>query len=572
MVIVIMKRIILTIVLLCATFPIFTQSISKEVALNTAVAYNDLFYKSGNNRNAFTIKELSLFNEAMMYLVSMDDGWILLSSEKATTPILASSPQGNFPTLAEMPCGMRWLMEYYEKSIKYAKDSLPTNVKDSLWDKIINKQYSIRSANDSVILWRMGSVRWNQSHNNNTEPTCDNSYNMFCPTWYTPKCDHTYVGCTAVAMAQVLWFWQWPYSAIIPDSINQSGEACSGRHIVKYDWSDMPGDVFSYTPLYQAEYVAELLRDCGYASKMKYGATSSGASFNDATNALKNTFHYKAVNHIYRNWYIGDWINRIKENINYGRPVIYAGYRDTDGAGHAFVIYGYRDNSFKINWGYSGEGNSEWYTLQTLNPINVGNGPFTNNQEALFEIEPDYPNCTEYAPSVSEFNQDFFQIYNRQVNISNKTIQFNKTGVVYAQDEIRLTGNVHIQQGANVHLAIKNMHCDNRGNYSNDNNNTNSEYTNRMMPTKHKYATQVSISPNPATDFVTISFTTSTNDKTFAIQIHDVYGNLICEKTQYPLVEGYNQIKINSSSYPSGLYIATIMIADETQTVKFLKQ
>lgn len=556
-----MKKIILLLISLQILLHSFAQSISKEIALQTAKNFYYKFYEENEKNQKFTIEELHLFGKAKMYLVNLNDGWILVSSERATTPILASSTKEAFPSLSEMPCGMKWLMEYYENSIRYAKDSISSEVQDSLWLVLNNETQHLRSINDSVVLGRMDSVHWGQSGNNSSKSSCTNFYNMFCPTWYTPKCGHTYVGCTAVAMAQVLWFWRWPHSAIIPDSINQSGDTCCGRNLIKYNWSSIPGDVYNYTPINQAENVAGLLRDCGYATKMEYGASGSGAGFNDAKKTLKNIFHYKEVHHWYKNWYIGNWINRIKENINEGRPVIYAGYRESDGEGHAFVLYGYKGDNFRINWGYRGEGNSGWYTLQTLNPNTINNGPFTAYQEALFDIEPDYPNCTQYTPTTNELNQSIFQIYDESILINNKTIQSNKTGVIYAQNEIRLTGNVNIQSGANVHLAIKDMNCYNTAFLLSDNNETTNRHNIKSIyinPNDNNQ-NQLLLSHNSDNKHLTIQ----SQQAIQSIRIYNITGQCVMQT---------RQTDIDTSNLPTGVYIITAnTTTGETMQSKFIQ-
>ena len=117
-----MKKIILLLISLQFLLHSFAQSISKEIALQTAKNFYYKFYEENEKNQKFTIEELHLFGKAKMYLVNLNDGWILVSSEKATTPILASSTKDTFPSVSEMPCGMKWLMEYYENSIRYAKD------------------------------------------------------------------------------------------------------------------------------------------------------------------------------------------------------------------------------------------------------------------------------------------------------------------------------------------------------------------------------------------------------------------------------------------------------------------
>jgi len=263
---------------MCRTFS-FGQSVSKERATRMALLYagtsncesapvSARSYNPNGQIDTTHTFVFSITNKAPLYVVQMDEGWVMVSSELATQPILASAPEGTFPDVEDMPDGMRWLFSYYEEALQYARDSLSTNNIDARWnatrsyfeDEFRAELNSRNYPSDS--LERMQVVAWGQGRNNNF--SCITTYNKFCPTWYDVSCGRTVVGCGAVALGQILWFWQWPNSAIIPNTIDTAGNTSDAKHLVRYDWTLMPTTMTSITPIEKVDAVAGLLRDCGY--------------------------------------------------------------------------------------------------------------------------------------------------------------------------------------------------------------------------------------------------------------------------------------------------------------------
>ena len=68
--------------------------------------------------------------------------------------------------------------------------------------------------------------------------------------------------------------------------------------------------------------------------------------------------------------------NIFKQELDLERPIVYRGYTSDWGAGHAFVIDGYDDNYFHLNWGWSGSYNGN-YLISDLSPggYTFNNGP-----------------------------------------------------------------------------------------------------------------------------------------------------------------------------------------------------
>ena len=78
------------------------------------------------------------------------------------------------------------------------------------------------------------------------------------------------------------------------------------------------------------------------------------------------------------------WRNMVIENLDMQQPLVYSGSGSV--GGHAWVCDGYDSPThFHFNWGWSGTSNGYFY----LSSLNSGNGDFTQNQGAVFNIVPD---------------------------------------------------------------------------------------------------------------------------------------------------------------------------------------
>lgn len=560
-----MKRIMIILGIFAYLPSLYAQSVSKERATQMAVLYactskcesTPISARSFDKQAAIDTSNtyvLSVTNKAPLYVVQMEDGWVLVSSELAVTPILASAPTGQFPVIEDMPDGMKWLFSYYENALQYARDSLPNNVINQDW--LSDSEYHSRYRT-AKILSRMGQIHWNQGANNSGG--CLNSYNKFCPTWYTPECGHTYVGCTAVAMGQVMQYWQWPHSAIVPSNMLDSLGNTSGKSLREYDWDKMPDNIYYSTPDDEADEIAGFLRDCGYASKMKYKANGSGASLSNARSALLNLFHYKNVSYNTPGGNITNWINSLKSEIDAERPIIYAGYEST-GEGHAFVLYGYdNNNKFIINWGWGGSYNNGYYALDSLVPNPQSS--FNYNQEALWGIEPKYPNCSSHNLLYTDIYPTPFDYYNGGIiTIKNKTIGNNKIGVIYSGESVSIQSACTISAGSNVRIAVRDMHCGSSGRGEEDVLQIIADQENITSIEHFSNISSFSVSPNPAQDFITISCV----NPIVKVTIFDFGGRMVLRGTE---------TQINVSSFPAGVYVVHVQTDDGNQyQAKFIKQ
>lgn len=225
--------------------------------------------------------------------------------------------------------------------------------------------------------------------------TCD-GYNYYvkettqvCACANISKCP---AGCVAVAMGQIMRYWQYPYKS------PYTGE--------NYDWSNMPDTLKAKSPRFEKERkaIARLLRDCGESAEMqycyapkRYGCQSFAWPLK-ACDGFINKFNYSssAERKLRSSSNTKSWKAMLIDNIKRGFPVLYASaslaVKDYAECGHAYVCDGYNENTdmFHFNWGYDGEANG-WYTLDNL-VIKLSKQPYNWNhlERMVINIYPSY--------------------------------------------------------------------------------------------------------------------------------------------------------------------------------------
>ena len=308
------------------------------------------------------------------------EGFIIVAGDDRAYPVLGYSDHGRISADA-MPDNLRYWLDSYAREMAWAQTH-GLMVKETTENAV---------APARQIVTPLLSTEWSQN-----EP-----YNLLCPQFDGQK---SLTGCVATAMAQVMYYHQWPQDAttIIPSYTSEM--AISGHGTYKttvgelpattFDWDDMR---YTYTEgsTTQADTaVARLMQYCGAAVKMQYSPTGSGAQNVDCITALNNYFGYAGtITELERDCcQPGTWDELIYHEISQARPVIISG--GANNGFHAFVCDGFDgDCMFHINWGWAGNGNG-YFRLQALNPTFQGAGQnsqyggFTTRQCALVGISP----------------------------------------------------------------------------------------------------------------------------------------------------------------------------------------
>lgn len=441
-----MKRIFLSSFVFLAMCLCASAQISEQEALNRAGEFlnahpqqmNDQQHSSGRRGIVTKTQRMSAkkLNDGL-YVVSSDDGgFVIVANSDNTEQVLGYSYDAPFDE-ESMPENVKTWMTNVGRLVKRANAEGPSKSP---------KQKATVTVKSTIS--PMTQTEWNQGSTSVAE---GNAYNRDCPTYNSRHC---LTGCVATAMAQVMYYHQWPKTATtaVPAyTSNNSIGTLDELPAVSFDWDNML-DVYEGSDLSEvnsdaSKAVGTLMRYCGQGAKMNYGTGGSSATSENALNALVSYFGYNPNAYVaYRSSYSNtDWENLIYNELTEKRPVLYSG--QSTGGGHAFVCDGYDgEGHYHINWGWGGLYNG-YFSLSVLNSeSNDGAGASSTEdgysfmQDALIGVQAE-----ETAATVTP---DGLTVSNMSDNGSSLTMQLhNKTsetiGTIYFSfGVINYEGNV----------------------------------------------------------------------------------------------------------------------------------
>ena len=114
---------------------LYSSIFAQQVSLETAQRVANIFLQNNApaamrsaSTSTSTVKPIGKIAQSpVMYAISQDSAWVLVSADERVTPILAYSDEnaGTFPKEEDMPEGMIALLEWYEYQIQYLRRQLP---------------------------------------------------------------------------------------------------------------------------------------------------------------------------------------------------------------------------------------------------------------------------------------------------------------------------------------------------------------------------------------------------------------------------------------------------------------
>lgn len=287
--------------------------------------------------------------EVGIYVFNATNGYVVVSADDNLPEILAYGNGEPFDA-AKAPADMKAMLEaYYHAATSQVFTRANVQTHDDIAPFITTK--------------------WNQ-----LEP-----YNALCPAKLGEGVCPT--GCVATAMAQVMYYYQYP---------------------ANYEWDKMK-TAYSKTDSGEAvDAVAQLMADCGSACFMDYSVDGSGTSDIYACEALRYDFGYsETTEYVKRECYTAEsWDALIYNEISAKRPVMYGALSASSGqgvSGHEFILDGYEVKNgigyYHVNWGWGGN-SDDYFLLSVLNPDyqytggNSGSSGYSFSQSAIVGIMP----------------------------------------------------------------------------------------------------------------------------------------------------------------------------------------
>lgn len=295
-----------------------------------------------------------------------------------------------------LPDGLKDLLKSYERQIA------------ALGDNYVANQTATRAAFTGEKLLK--TAEWNQMA----------PFNKYTPSNYV-------TGCVATAGAIVMKHHGYPAKGTGSHSYTWNGKTLTANFGHDYDWASMP---VKYDGTNDADFdgVARLMADLGVAVEMNYAKDGSGSYIGDLVTALQKYYGYSKLSHLMAIEDVGAeaWNGRLREEIDANRPVLYAA-SDPARGGHAFVIDGYKDESFSVNWGWGGYCDG-FYQIGALNPESAGKptgDKYNVDQSAVFGMEP-----SDGTEKISSLGFVKYGDYLQELNMNITDVKKGQKGVV----------------------------------------------------------------------------------------------------------------------------------------------
>lgn len=322
-------------------------------------------------------------------------GFVIIAGDDAVTPVLGYTSTGSFDA-ENLPDGLKDLLKSYERQIA------------ALGDSYVANQTATRAAFTGEKLLK--TAEWNQMA----------PFNKYTPNNYV-------TGCVATAGAIVMKHHGYPAKGTGSHSYTWKGKTLTANFEHDYDWVSMPA---KYDGTNDADFdgVARLMADLGVAVEMNYAKDGSGSYIGDLVTALQKYYGYSKLSHLMAIEDVGAeaWNSRLREEIDANRPVLYAASDPTRG-GHAFVIDGYKDENFSVNWGWGGYCDG-FYQIGALNPESAGKptgDKYNVDQSAVFGMEP-----SDGTEKISSLGFVKYGDYLQKLNMNITDVKKGQKGVV----------------------------------------------------------------------------------------------------------------------------------------------
>lgn len=378
-----MKRVWLLALTVIVSLTMMAGNVTPEKALQQATSFVQSRIQKGEGPRMAPGTQLHLnlasrVSGLYVFNVSNNGGFVIVSPDDCVQTILGYSDCGQFDP-DNIPCNMRAWLQGYADEIAWAQQQTAEGRLQTTGNRARAPQKTGRSD-----VAPMCQTHWAQG-----EP-----FNNKC-VFGGVKC---VTGCVATAMAQVLYYHQWPTETanMIPAyttySNNYSVDAIPAGSTINWNKINQEygvylpdGAVYGEIANYQddeADAVAELLLYCGASVSMDYGTGSSGAMSTEIPFALIHYLGYKNTAQLLNrdSYSSNDWDEIIYHEMISGRPVLYSGVT-IGNEGHEFVCDGYDadEGTYHINWGWQGVSNG-YFVLSALDPDEQGIGGSSSNQ------------------------------------------------------------------------------------------------------------------------------------------------------------------------------------------------
>ena len=360
-----------------------------------------------------------------------DGGFVIVSGDDRTTPILGYSDQGHV-SADDIQNSFKPMLESYKDELDRVA-MLP----DTEYDRPRHVQSPSYSPVSPLV-----TSHWTQ-----VDP-----YNSKCPVVGGKTSP---AGCLPVALAQVLYSFRDRMPAKLPVAIPSYYTNTNKVYVpgvdkgTAFNWSNMVDGLMSATST-QKNAVANFILYVGKSLFADYQPTKTNAGWSNVVKAITTYFNCSSdVHSINQSAYTPARFHEILVGeLMANRPIIMYG-ENYSGEAHAFIIDGFDGGDmFHVNWGW-GRGNG-YFLLSVMNPLQpndedaqiTSEKSFNKNIKAFIGIQPlqGYSEPAEDVTLVSTIN--YCSGSTVKVTYTNQTSKSRKytAGLGYVDDN----GRVHL--------------------------------------------------------------------------------------------------------------------------------
>ena len=299
--------IVFQLVILFFTTHAYAKEITPKAALDIAKRYIKIDHKA---LRAVPTRATRSYVSTPYYIYNdtHGNGFVIVSGNDAMGEVLAYSRNGSLDTTRLNP-EARFLLQHYQQVYDQLK----------LHPVAKTRALATRSAGDEVK--PLLKSHWGQSY----------PYN---------KQSGFVTGCVATAMAQIMYFHQWPKRGkgqntykLKYDNTQRSADFSQSE----YNWGQMLPDYRSgkYNNT-QADAVAKLMNDVGISVHMQYTPYASSSSNYAAEQALRTNFDYDVAMVAKQDEGSSNFLEIIQNELRKGFPLYISGNASNNASGHAW--------------------------------------------------------------------------------------------------------------------------------------------------------------------------------------------------------------------------------------------
>ena len=389
-----MKKVLLISMFLVWAIMAQGENVSMQTAQTAAQSF--LNSKTGGNPQIHLIDYAEKAEFPNFYVFGNESCFVIIAADDCVHPVLAYSTESTFET-SGMPTNTYGWLKAYNKEIEYIAGCRPeVNPEIQLeWENLLNGRGLDPKSRSSVA--PLIRTKWNQKPPVNT----------LCPADTAGPGGHCVTGCGAIAIAQIMNYWEHPVRgtgsfSYTPTSHPEYGVQSANFGETVYDWDNMRNVyALEYSDV-EALAVATLVYHAAVSVRMTFTPNASYTNPSRFKNALTTYFDYSTdiVLREKADYTDAQWISMLKNDLDAQRPIIYRGCDSVsaatagdEGYAHIFNCDGYDEyNLFHFNWGHKGNYDG-YYAIDALYPEHEWN----YGNRAIFNCHPNTPSINPPA-------------------------------------------------------------------------------------------------------------------------------------------------------------------------------